>query len=174
MERLITRSSLSLRSPLQCKVRHTRVILSRALPTFHTIVSHPVLLCASVPSGLPNFVVYLAPRFQRIRKEKPEIGLWAWVKSSIAPGAGTGVGWANSISLSLVKCLLCWQHTVLIDTVCLGRCFEKSTPAVPSKRFIVTCTSDPLEFNLSLRSQRECTRSYGRLLRGLIRTRLDW
>lgn len=69
--------------------------VTRLLQTVEGGVYYPLLLIAviTVPTqGLPNFLVYLAPRYYRMQKRKPQGNVWVWFKESISrtPAAAQG------------------------------------------------------------------------------------
>ena len=50
-------------------------------------VYYPLLLIAAITvpvQGLPNFLVYLMPRYTKVKKEMPKAGLIKWLQSSLA------------------------------------------------------------------------------------------
>jgi len=62
--------------------------LVRLIQTFNGKVHFSLLLIAAMMTplqGLPNFIVYLAPRFAKLKRERPHAGFWNWVSGSLAP-----------------------------------------------------------------------------------------
>jgi hypothetical protein len=60
--------------------------LTRLIETINGKVYFPLLLIASMTTpmqGLPNFVVYLAPKFRRLKRELPNAGVLNLVKRSL-------------------------------------------------------------------------------------------
>jgi len=65
-------------------------------------VYYPLLLIATITvpmQGLPNFCIFLLPRYIRLRKERPHGNLWMWLKESMLhslPLRQTGLGDADA------------------------------------------------------------------------------
>ena len=61
--------------------------LVRLIQTINGKAYFALLLIASMMTplqGLPNFIVYLAPQFAKLRRERPNAGFWNWFRSSLA------------------------------------------------------------------------------------------
>jgi hypothetical protein len=62
--------------------------LVRLFQTVDVEVLYGVLLLAAINTpfqGLPNFFVYLYPKFAKLRRIRPELGFWGRVRKSMAP-----------------------------------------------------------------------------------------
>ena len=75
---------------LDCSNRQpciTRSQVTRAIQTVNGKSYFILLLIASMTTpmqGLPNALVYLRPKFMKLRRERPHAGVWNWFRGSLA------------------------------------------------------------------------------------------
>jgi hypothetical protein len=98
-------------------------------PWFHFLTLYLISMC----SGLPNFLVYLYPRYRKARKEKPEAGVVAWLKSSIAPDAPvSSTTCLHGVSCLTLNCTLTTScgfcNTTTMQAAQSPYCFEPIQP----------------------------------------------